>query len=136
MCVKLYPKNLNLDLYFPHPTSTYTCGVTIAPKCAVMAIVLTCSKWWERQRHSLQHSNSKKKRFTAFPELHMLIFFIKLHLYSLFFANLFYYSTYFYYYSWALLHLLVLFIGPAILFQPSFTFIYNIFSKKISVSHK
>ena len=105
-------------------------------ECAVKAIVLTCSKWWERQRHSLQHSNSKKKRFTAFPELHMLIFFIKLHLYSLFFANLFYYSTYFYYYPWALLHLLVLFIGPAILFQPSFTFIYNIFSKKNLISAK
>ena len=104
--------------------------------CAVMAIVLTCSKWWERQRHSLQHSNSKKKRFTAFPELHMLIFFIKLHLYSLFFVNLFYYLTYFYYYSWVLLHFLVLFIGPAVLFQPSFTFIYNIFSKKNLISAK
>ena len=136
MCGKLYPKDLNSGIYFLHPTSTYTYGVTIAPKCAVMAIVLTCSKWWGRQRHSLQHSNSKKKMFTSFPELHMLIFFTKLHLDRLFFANLFYYSTYFCYYSWALLHLLVLFIDPAILFLPSFTFIYSTFSKKISVSAK
>ena len=32
MYVKLLPKNLNLDLCPSHPTSTYTCGVTIAPK--------------------------------------------------------------------------------------------------------
>ena len=30
MCVKLSPRDLNLDPYSPHPTSTYTCGVTIA----------------------------------------------------------------------------------------------------------
>ena len=32
MCVKLLSKDLNLDHYPPHPTSTYTCGVTIAPR--------------------------------------------------------------------------------------------------------
>ena len=32
MCVKLSPKNLNPGLYPPHPTSTYTCRVTIAPR--------------------------------------------------------------------------------------------------------
>ena len=30
MYVKLPPRDLNLDPYSPHPTSTYTCGVTIA----------------------------------------------------------------------------------------------------------
>ena len=30
MCVKLPPRDLNFDPYPPHPTSTYTCGVTIA----------------------------------------------------------------------------------------------------------
>ena len=30
MYVKLSPKDLNLDLCPSHPTSTYTCGVTIA----------------------------------------------------------------------------------------------------------
>ena len=30
MCVKLPPRDLNLNPYSPHPTSTYTCGVTIA----------------------------------------------------------------------------------------------------------
>ena len=32
MCVKLLPEDLNLDPYLPHPTSTYTCEVTIAPR--------------------------------------------------------------------------------------------------------
>ena len=32
MCVKLPLGNLNPDSYPPHPTSTYTCGVTIAPR--------------------------------------------------------------------------------------------------------
>ena len=30
MCMKLSSGNLNPDLYPPHPTITYTCGVTIA----------------------------------------------------------------------------------------------------------
>ena len=30
MCVKLPPRDLNPDPCPPHPTSTYTCGVTIA----------------------------------------------------------------------------------------------------------
>ena len=52
------------------------------------------------------------------------------------FVNLFYYSFYFYYYLWVLLHFLVLFIGSTILFQLTFTFIYNTFSKKFSISTK
>ena len=32
MCVKFSPKNLNPDSYLPHPTNTYTCRVTIAPR--------------------------------------------------------------------------------------------------------
>ena len=48
---------------------------------------------------------------------------------SLFFANLFYYSAYFCYYSWVSLHFLVLFMDPTILFQLTFIFIYSIFSK-------
>ena len=32
MCVKLPPGDLNLGPYPPHPTSTYTCGVTTAPR--------------------------------------------------------------------------------------------------------
>jgi len=32
MCVKLPLGDLNLGSCPPHPTSTYTCGVTIAPK--------------------------------------------------------------------------------------------------------
>ena len=54
------------------------------------------------------------------------------------FANLFYYSAYFFYYLWVPLHFLVPFMGLTILFQAqlTFTFIYSIFSKKISVSVK
>ena len=32
MCMKLSPGDLNSDPYPPHPTSTYTCGVTTAPR--------------------------------------------------------------------------------------------------------
>ena len=32
MCVKLPPRDLNPDPYPLHPTSTYTCGVTTAPR--------------------------------------------------------------------------------------------------------
>ena len=32
MCVKLSSGHLNLGPCPPHPTSTYTCGVTIAPR--------------------------------------------------------------------------------------------------------
>ena len=44
------------------------------------------------------------------------------------FTNLFYYLVYFCYYLWVLLHFLVLFIGLIVLFQLTFTFIYNTFS--------
>ena len=30
--MKLSPGDLNPDPYFPYPISTYTCGVTIAPR--------------------------------------------------------------------------------------------------------
>ena len=46
----------------------------------------------------------------------------------------FYYSAYFCYYSWVPLHFLVLFIGPIVLFQLPFNFIYSTFSKKFSIS--
>ena len=52
------------------------------------------------------------------------------------FVNLFYYSTYFCYYSQVSLYFLVLFMGSTILFQLTFTFIYSIFNKKFSVSTK
>ena len=32
MCVKLPPEDLNPDPYPPHPTSIYTCVVSIAPR--------------------------------------------------------------------------------------------------------
>ena len=53
-----------------------------------------------------------------------------------FFTNLFYYLACFSYYSWTLLHFLVLFISLTILFQLTFIFIYNTFNKKFSVSKK
>ena len=47
------------------------------------------------------------------------------------FANLFYYSAYFSYYSWVSLHFLVLFMSLIVLFQLIFTFIYSTFNKKV-----
>ena len=52
-----------------------------------------------------------------------------MYLAKIIFANLFYYSAYFCYYSWVPLHFLKLFTSLTILFQLTFTFIYSIFSK-------
>ena len=50
--------------------------------------------------------------------------------------KLFHYSAYFYYYLYASLHFFVLFIGPIVLFQLIFTFIYNTFSNKFLILAK
>ena len=50
--------------------------------------------------------------------------------------KLFHYSAYFLYYSWALLHFLVPFMGLTVLFQLTFIFIYSTFSNKFLVSAK
>ena len=47
------------------------------------------------------------------------------------FTNLFYYLAYLHYYSWALLHFLILFMDLTVLFQLIFTFIYGAFNKKV-----
>ena len=52
------------------------------------------------------------------------------------FVNLIYYLVYFCYYLYVLLQFLVLFMGPNILFQLTFVFIYNIFNKKFLVLAK
>ena len=70
----------------------------------------------------------KKKILSLWLLLGALKFFI--------FTNLFYYLTYFWYYSWLSLPFLVLFMGLTVLFLLTFTFIYSIFSKKFSVSVK
>ena len=51
-------------------------------------------------------------------------------------ASLFYYLAYFYYYSWALLHFLILFMSSTVLFQLTFTSIYSTFNKNFSVLAK
>ena len=55
---------------------------------------------------------------------------------NIIFANLFYYSAYFCYYLWVPLHFLILFMGPTVLFQLTFTFIYSTFNKKFLASTK
>ena len=50
--------------------------------------------------------------------------------------KLFHYLTYFLYYSWAPLHFLALFMGPTILFQQIFSFLYRTFGNNFSVSAK
>ena len=47
------------------------------------------------------------------------------------FANLFYYSTYFYYYLWAPLHFFVLFMGLTLLFQLTFYLYQYYFQQKV-----
>ena len=42
--MKLPPGDLNPDLYPPHPTSIYTCGVTIAPR--VCGGIKSFLKWF------------------------------------------------------------------------------------------
>ena len=70
--------------------------------------------------------------FVFYPK----IIIISVRLARLNFANLFYYSAYFWYYSWVSLHFLVLLMCLTVLFQLTFTFIYSTFSKKFSVSAK
>ena len=42
MCVKLLPRDLNPGPYPSYPTSTYTCGVTIAPRVCNGRDLLNC----------------------------------------------------------------------------------------------
>ena len=50
--------------------------------------------------------------------------------------KLFYYLIYFYYYLWVSLYFLKLFMNPTVLFQLTFTFIYNTFSNNFLVLAK
>ena len=67
---------------------------------------------------------------------HFEVWSLRVRLALIIFTNLFYYSAYFYYYSCVPLHFLILFMSHTVLFQLTFTFIYNTFSKKFSVSVK
>ena len=81
MCVKLPPGDLNLGLYPSHPTSIYTCGVTIAPRvcggtfffsfqwcCVVVLLFMTVIKLYLilksilKFSHVLHKHNKKLKR--------------------------------------------------------------------------
>ena len=48
MCVKFFSENLNPNSYPSHPTSTYTCVVTIAhnPIC-----IVACIKLWKKVKN-------------------------------------------------------------------------------------
>ena len=54
----------------------------------------------------------------------------------LYWAVFFFHLIYFCCYLWVLLHFLVLFMSPTVLFKITFKFIYRTFSKKISISVK
>ena len=41
MCVKLSPGDLNLDSYPSHPTSTYTCEVTLSVMVSATMLIQT-----------------------------------------------------------------------------------------------
>ena len=45
ICVKLFFGELNIGLYPPHPTSTYTCEVTIIPRVCGDIITRLLHAW-------------------------------------------------------------------------------------------
>ena len=45
MCVKLLPGDLNPGPCPPHPTSTYTCGVTIAPRVCIGGVLVLLKQY-------------------------------------------------------------------------------------------
>ena len=54
MCVKLPPGDLNPDPCPPHPTSTYTCGMTIAPRmCGGHTHIFSSIFYWIYMNRSL-----------------------------------------------------------------------------------
>ena len=59
MCVKLPPENLNPNSYPPHPTSIYTCGVTIALRVCggdVVLLNIMWIMWWIRSNNLLMQN--------------------------------------------------------------------------------
>ena len=73
-----------------------------------------------------------------FPFLGCVLHWLKKIIFFFFYylAYFSYHLVYFYYYSLVLLHFLILFINLTVLFQLVFSFIYNTFSKKNSISTK
>ena len=57
--------------------------------------------------------------------MHQFWLSFNVHLAKIIFTNLFYYSAYFCYYLWVLLHFLILFMSLTVLSQLTFTFIYS-----------
>ena len=66
MCVKLPPRDLNPGPCPPHPTSTYTCGVTIAPRVCggTIAYYILPSNYflWGWNEHGVTAVRTKIKR--------------------------------------------------------------------------
>ena len=94
---------------------------------------------WKYCSFALMHRSKKKKlklKLTRGRVDAQSKWYLSIYLTKIIFINLFYYLVYFCYYLWVSLHFLVLFIGHTILFQLTFTFIYNIFSKKFSILAK
>ena len=61
MCVKLPPKDFNPGPCLPHPTSTYTCGVIIAPRVRgdILRVINT-------KVNVIWHEIGKNPNFTLF----------------------------------------------------------------------
>ena len=79
MCVKLPPGDLNPYPYPSHPTSTYTCGVTIAPRVQGCAVALKMTlestrKILESTKINLEKTLSKfinKKKLNHELKIHL-----------------------------------------------------------------
>ena len=64
MCVKLLPRDLNPSSYPPHPTNTYTCGVTIASRvCGGSVILIYIYIYIQRERERERERESIKTMF-------------------------------------------------------------------------
>ena len=88
MCVKLPLRDLNPDIYPPHPTSTYTCGVTIAPRvcggnydlgCVWLGVKYFPSVKYFRERKifssvGLHYENCSRKCFHMFGCILKILF--------------------------------------------------------------
>ena len=91
ICVKLFFGELNIGLYPPHPTSTYTCEVTIIPRVCGDIITRLLHAWKvglmmvPPSSKPILHQKKKKietspckisKMFHCYPSCFIYLFFI------------------------------------------------------------
>ena len=77
MCMKFPPRELNPNSYPPHPTSTYTCGLTIVSKmCSDMRELLISSYDYSFPLENETNINSIKKKTKNIYIYYVLFYFM------------------------------------------------------------